>query len=107
MNIQKYINAVDETARTQMGLLVDAVQAKQQQQFLDLIDLFTQRGNLVENAQRLLPSLEGVDMGFIHNLRRKMTEYNNWHARELGAAPKAEDVVVKPKGKLPPIKDTP
>lgn len=105
MNIQKHVNAVDDAVRTQMNLLVDTVRTEQQRQFIDLINLFMQRGNVVENAQRMLPSLSGIDMGFIHNLQRKMKEYNNWHARELGSVPKPEDVIVKPRGRPPGIKE--
>lgn len=105
MNTQRHINAIEAVARTQIDQVVDAVQTKQQQQFLDLFSLFMQRGNLVENAQRMLPGLEGVDMGFIHNLHRKFKEYNNWHAKELGVVPKAEDVAPKAKGRPPAIKD--
>lgn len=104
MNIQRFQNGVDEAVRAQMNLLVDAVRGEQQRQFLDILDIFMQNGNTIENAQRALPNLSGVDMGFIHNLQRKLKTYNEWHARKLGAAPTPEDVAPKPRGRPPAIK---
>lgn len=105
MDIRRHINAVDQVLTTQLTQLVDAVRTEQQRQFLDLFALFMQKGNLVENAQRAMPSMHGIDMGFIHNLHRRFKEYNNWHAKELGAVPKLEDVAPKPRGRPPAPKE--
>jgi len=92
MNIQRHLNILDETARTQMNQLVDAVRGEQQKQFLELFTLFMQNGNLVENAQRMLPHLHGVDMSFIHNLNKKLKDYSEWYVRKVGLAPLSEPV---------------
>jgi hypothetical protein len=102
MNVQRYANTVNESVRTQMDQLVNATQEEQQRQFLSMLSLFMQKGNAIENAQRALPSLQGVDMGFMHALNKKLKEYREWHARELGVVPKADSVLERPRIGRPP-----
>lgn len=102
MNIQQYVNVLDEAARTQINRVVDAVRTEQQRQFIDIIDILMQNGNATENMQRALPNFNGVDMGFVHNLQRKLKTYNEWYAQKIGVVPKLEDLAQKPQRGRPP-----
>lgn len=107
MNIQQYLNALDEAARTQMVRLLDAARTEQQRQFIDILDIIMQNGNATENMQRALPNFNGVDMGFVHNLQRKLKTYNEWYAQKIGVVPKVEDLVQKaPRGRPPSTSKT-
>jgi hypothetical protein len=106
MNIQQYVNAIDEAARTQISRVVDAVRTEQQRQFIDILDILMQNGNPTENMQRALPNFNGVDMGFVHNLQRKLKTYNEWYAHKIGVIPKMEDLAQKPQRGRPPLNKT-